>query len=91
VNLSGADLAADGRLVVTGGSDASAQLFSADGRLLKILGRRGSGPGEFQVPLSPRFGPDGRIHVLDFRHNGSPCFTRVEAWTARYGCAAWLG
>jgi hypothetical protein len=67
VRVSGADLAADGKLVVTDGSDASAHLFSADGRLLKVLGRKGSGPGEFQVPLSPRFGPDGRIHVLDFR------------------------
>lgn len=69
VNLSGADLAADGRLVVTDGSDASAQLFAADGRLLRVLGRKGYGPGEFQVPLSPRFGPDGRIHVLEFRQN----------------------
>lgn len=67
VRVSGADLAADGRLVVTDGSDASAHLFAADGRLLKVMGRKGFGPGEFQIPLSPRFGPDGRIHVLDFR------------------------
>lgn len=89
VNLSGADLAADGRLVVTDGSDASAQLFAADGRLLRVLGRKGFGPGEFQVPLSPRFGPDGRIHVLDFRHNRISVFhpdgparlgQRVETW-----------
>ncbi|HYW12382.1 MAG TPA: 6-bladed beta-propeller [Longimicrobium sp.] len=68
VRISGADLAADGRLVVTDGSDASVHLFAADGRLLKVMGRKGFGPGEFQIPLSPRFGPDGRIHVLDFRH-----------------------
>lgn len=68
VGLSGIDLAADGKLVVTDVSNVSAQLFSADGRLLRILGGKGSGPGEFQVPQSPRFGPDGRIHVLDFRH-----------------------
>jgi 6-bladed beta-propeller len=69
IGLSGMDVAGDGRLVVTDGSDASAHLFAADGRLLRVLGRKGSGPGEFQVPLSPRFGPDGRIHVLDFRHH----------------------
>lgn len=69
VRLSGVDIAADGKLVVTDGSDASAQLFAADGRLLKVLGRKGYGPGEFQIPMSPRFGPDGRIHVLDFRQN----------------------
>jgi hypothetical protein len=69
VRLSGVDIATDGRLVVTDGADASAHLFSADGRLLKVLGRKGSGPGEFQIPLSPRFGPDGRIHVLDVRQN----------------------
>jgi hypothetical protein len=69
VRLSGVDLAPDGKLVITDGSDASAHLFAADGRLLKVLGRKGYGPGEFQIPLSPRFGPDGRIHVLDFRQN----------------------
>lgn len=69
VRLSGVDIAADGQLVVTDGSDASAHLFASDGRLLRVLGRKGSGPGEFQIPLSPRFGPDGRIHVLDFRQN----------------------
>jgi hypothetical protein len=69
VGLSGIDLAPDGKLVVTDLSDGSAQLFSADGRLLKVLGRKGYGPGEFQIPLSPRFGPDGRIHVLEFRQN----------------------
>jgi hypothetical protein len=67
VNVAGLDIAPDGRLVVVDGSDASAQLFAADGRLLKVLGRKGFGPGEFQVPQSPRIGPDGRIHVLDFR------------------------
>lgn len=67
VRLSGADLAADGRLVVTDGADASVHLFGADGRWLRLLGRKGFGPGEFQIPLSPRFGPDGRIHVLEFR------------------------
>lgn len=69
VNLSGADLGPDGKLVLTDGSDPAAYLFAADGRLLKVLGRKGYGPGEFQIPLSPRFGPDGRIHVLDFRDN----------------------
>jgi len=67
VNVAGLDIAPDGRLVVVDGSDPSAQLFAPDGRLLRVLGRKGSGPGEFQVPQSPRFGPDGRIHVLDFR------------------------
>jgi hypothetical protein len=69
VRVSGADIAADGKLVIVDGPDASAHLFAADGRLMKVLGRKGYGPGEFQIPQSPRFGPDGRIHVLDFRQN----------------------
>jgi hypothetical protein len=44
---------ADGKLVVTDGSDASAHLFAADGRLRKVLGRKGSGPGKFQIPHAP--------------------------------------
>lgn len=69
IGLTGMDLAADGRLVVTDRFNESALLFAADGRLVKVLGRKGYGPGEFQIPQSPRFGPDGRIHVLDFRRN----------------------
>jgi hypothetical protein len=39
--------------------------FDASGRLMRTLGRKGRGPGEFSSPFYPRFGPDGHIHVVD--------------------------
>ena len=39
---------------------------AADGRLRRVLGRRGDGPGEFQLPVSARRTLDGSVAVVDF-------------------------
>lgn len=41
----------DGRIAVANAGTQQVKLFGADGRPLASLGRRGSGPGEFQVPF----------------------------------------
>jgi hypothetical protein len=74
VRLSGIDVSPSGNIVATDISDGSALVFDKDGRFLKLLGRRGFGPGEFQNPHSPRFGPDGRIHVADMRRRNIAVF-----------------
>lgn len=40
-------------------------MFGKDGRKLRELGRRGSGQGEFNVPVQAAVGPDGKLYVLD--------------------------
>ena len=35
------------------------------GRLLRTVGRRGAGPGEFNFPTAVAVGPDGRVYVSD--------------------------
>lgn len=40
-------------------------IFAKDGRKLRELGRRGSGHGEFNVPVQAAVGPDGKLYVLD--------------------------
>jgi hypothetical protein len=47
----------DGRLFVMEAQDMQIRVYSADGRLLHRIGRRGGGPGEFQGV--PRFGVRG--------------------------------
>lgn len=52
----------------TGGvqnSNHQVLLFNASGRLLKTIGTRGEGDGEFNLPLDCALGPDGRLYVLD--------------------------
>lgn len=41
----------DGRIAVANAGTQQVKLFAADGRHLANLGRRGAGPGEFQVPF----------------------------------------
>lgn len=62
--------AAGGRVHVvdTGGVDSDSHLVfthDAEGRLLRRLGRRGSGEGEFNLPADAAMGPDGTLWVLD--------------------------
>jgi DNA-binding beta-propeller fold protein YncE len=39
--------------------------YDADGRMLAEIGRRGSGPGEFNIPVQAAVAPDGTLWVLD--------------------------
>lgn len=39
--------------------------YGADGQLLAEIGRRGSGPGEFNIPVQAAVAPDGTLWVLD--------------------------
>ncbi|HEY0826343.1 MAG TPA: 6-bladed beta-propeller [Ramlibacter sp.] len=61
----------DGSLVyVIDRSDNDSELhrvlvYGADGKLLREIGRRGSGEGEFNVPVQAVVTPDGNLHVLD--------------------------
>lgn len=63
--LSGMDIRSDGAFLIGDVSESQVKLFDRDGRTLIRIGRRGPGPGEFQSPRYPRFGPDGRIFVAD--------------------------
>ena len=61
----------DGRrihVLDTGGVESDAHCvwsYAVDGRPLGPLGRRGSGPGEFNLPTDIASGPDGTLWVLD--------------------------
>lgn len=67
--VSGIDVREDGTLLVGDASESNVKVFDKDGTLLRVIGRGGSGPGEFGQPRYPRFGPDGNIHVADVTHN----------------------
>lgn len=65
VRMSGVDVAPDGRIAIGDGSEGIVRIHASTGRLLKIIGRRGDGPGEFQDPRFPKFDRTGRLHVAD--------------------------
>lgn len=47
-------------------SEANVKVFGADGDLVRVVGRRGAGPGEFRFPNQARWLPDGQLAVFDF-------------------------
>lgn len=69
VRVSGLALSPDRRLALGDASEGNVKLFDLRGRLLAVLGRSGSGPGEFQQPRFPRFDPTGRLFVGDGQLN----------------------
>ncbi len=56
-------------VVDTGGIDSLAhhvQVYdTSDGQLLQTIGSRGTGPGQFNLPLQATVAPDGRLYVVD--------------------------
>jgi hypothetical protein len=57
---------AEGHVYIVDESDMSIKVFNAEGRSLRIIGRKGSGPGEFGQISDLALLPDGRILVTDF-------------------------
>ena len=49
-DVRGIDVDGQGRLYATDGLDGTVRVFDSTGAFLRLLGRRGEGPGEFDVP-----------------------------------------
>lgn len=54
----------DGLLYVVDGKDKAVKVFDGQGRLVRRIGREGSGPGEFKDPMGLAFG-NRRMYVID--------------------------
>ncbi len=46
-------------------NDRLLKAFRPDGRLLRQVGRRGAGPGEYEIIRNTLVAPDGYIHIID--------------------------
>ena len=67
--VSGIEFAPDGGLILGDAPGTNVKRYDAEGRLVRIYGRGGFGPGEFQLPVFPRLDARGRLHVPDLLHN----------------------
>lgn len=72
----------DGRFYVTDVFARRVLVFGHDGRLERVIGHRGNGPGEFAMPTWLALGGDSLLYVVD---NG----TSVEAFDPRSGAFRW--
>jgi 6-bladed beta-propeller len=63
------DVDASGNIYVLDWGDVDFKVFGPDGRLLRKFGKRGQGPGEFDIPAYFKLAADGRIFLLSMRHH----------------------
>ena len=58
-----------GHIYVLDWGDVDIKVFAPDGRRLRTVGRKGQGPGEFDIPAYFVLSADGRIFLLSGRQN----------------------
>lgn len=58
-----------GNIYVLDWGDVDIKVFAPDGRRLRTVGRKGQGPGEFDIPAYFVLSADGRIFLLSGRQN----------------------
>jgi DNA-binding beta-propeller fold protein YncE len=80
----------NGDIYVTDGyRNARVHRFTADGRLLKSWGTPGKGEGQFHLPHSIAFDPDGKLYVADRANRRIQIFTPdgdfLGMWTGMGG------
>lgn len=69
------------------GGDSNARIvkFTRDGKFIKAWGKKGSGPGEFDIPHSLAFDSKGRLFVADRNNNRIQIFDQegrfLDQWT----------
>lgn len=59
------DIDQKGRLLVADSKGQNLKLYDSEGRVLRIIGRQGRGPGEFELPIAARFGSAGELFAID--------------------------
>lgn len=73
--LGGAARLGDGRIVILNSGTSEVRFFGADGKYLRSVGRKGSGPGEFQSPFPLLHLPHDSIGVWDGSQQRITVFT----------------
>lgn len=61
----GVHFSLNGRLAITDTGHHRVLILAPDRHILQILGRFGTGPGQFSKPWEAHFGPHGDLYVLD--------------------------
>jgi len=61
-------VAEDGTIYVMDWRDVCIKVYDSSGKYLRSVGRKGNGPGEFDIPVYMDLSSDGRIFLLDGRN-----------------------
>ncbi len=61
------------------------QIYDAEGRKLRTIGKRGSKPGEFNIPVDAAVAPDGTLYILDSGNFRVQAFDREGVFLRAFG------
>jgi class 3 adenylate cyclase/DNA-binding beta-propeller fold protein YncE len=67
-------IASDGRIAVGDGGNHRVQIFDANRKFIRAIGREGRAPGQFVNPCCVAFDPQGRLYVADAGRNDIQVF-----------------
>jgi hypothetical protein len=81
--ITGGAVGSDGTAYVVDRLRCRVVAFSATGRMLWAVGRKGSGPGEYQMPYRIAVRPDGSLLVYDLATREITTLTRTGRFVAR--------
>lgn len=73
------------RLYVADTLNHQVAVFDSNGQLLERIGKRGSGPGEFNFPLDVDIGPNGELVVLDALNSRVQIFSPDRSFLRMFG------
>jgi hypothetical protein len=89
----GVDIDDSGNVYVLDSQHGEIRVFAADGKYLRTIGRRGSGPGEFRNPDGLVIAADGRLWVRDWGNQSYTTFelggALAESYRWRFGGGRW--
>jgi sugar lactone lactonase YvrE len=80
-----------GRLYIADSRNQRIVVVGSTGDLVRVIGRRGDGPGEFQAPSEIAVSPSGRLFVLDAIGRHYQAFDRDGRFLQRFRVPAELG
>jgi len=63
------DVDAEGNITILDWGDVEFKVFAPDGRHLRSFGKKGQGPGDFDIPAYFKLAADGRIFLLSGRQH----------------------
>ena len=74
--ITDAEVGDDGRIYAADKEQSQIRIFDADGDLIRAVGRKGKGPGEFQEPLAVALSPDERMFAVRDENRRVSLFSR---------------
>lgn len=84
VGIGGVDVEASGRVLIADPSEGNVKEYAKNGQLIRVIGQKGHGPGEFGNPRFPRYDDRGNIYVVDLASGAINEFTNTGSYVGQF-------